>query len=361
MNEKLSGKVQEIIKGKKYKIIVYLKKGGTGKTPPRKTKVLDNYAKPNLEKTTYQAYRKEITRHMIPIMGHIPLCYLTPLHIQEYYNYLAENGKLVKKGNEVIRSGGLSARAITYQHAILRQALEKAVDLELIPKNPCTKAKPPRSKKHPGQAWVPMTKEELREFLKGFEGHRDYAIVYTAAYTGMRQSELLGLTWSDILWDEKTIRVNKALHLSDDEEKFEHRERTKNVSSTRNVKITDRVINVLKEHRKKQLELQLASGGEFNNQNNLVFPNIRNGGYEDRRNLHHRFVNMAEKLGYPDLTFHHLRHIHATILLSAGEYINAVSERLGHNDSFTTLKIYAHVLPNKQEEVANHFDQLMSE
>lgn len=298
---------------------------------------------------------------MIPFLGHIPLCYLTTLNIQEYYSTLAKNGKLIRKDKTIKREGGLSARAITYQHAILRQALEKAVDLELIPKNPCVKAKPPRDKKRPGQSWVPMTSEELKGFLKTFEGHRDYAVVFTAAYSGMRQSELLGLTWPDILWDEKIIRVNKALHLSGDEDEFEHRERTKNFSSTRNVRVTKRVLDVLKEHKKNQARLTLASGGKFKNENSLVFPNIKKDTYEDRRNLYHRFTRLAEKLGYTDLTFHHLRHIHATILLSAGEYINAVSERLGHKDSFTTLKIYAHVLPNKQEEVANHFDELMGE
>jgi integrase len=59
-------------------------------------------------------------------------------------------------------------------------------------------------------------------------------------------------------------------------------------------------------------------------------------------------------------TFHGLRHTHATILLSDGEFINVVSERLGHTDMDTTLKTYGHVLPKKRVDVAERFSRLVS-
>jgi integrase len=313
---------------------------------------IDTIARPDLEKNTYESYRWRIEKHINPSLGHIPLCALEPIHIQTFYSYKAEAGRL--KGE-----GGLSNRSIVYLHAILKEALDKAVDLDLIPKNPCEKVKPPRDKKRKARDMVILSKQELREFLAGCKGHRDYALIFTAAYTGMRQSELLGLQWDDILWQEKAIRVKKALHRLDDGT-YEHRDRTKNETSSRVIKVTDEVLAVLKEHKKRQLELQLASGGKYKNELNLVFTTPE-GTPEDRTNVYHRFANLAAKLGHEGMRFHDLRHTHATILLSEGEMVNAVSERLGHADEATTLRIYAHVLPSKAEETAERFARLLRE
>lgn len=313
---------------------------------------LNTIAKPNLEKNTYDSYLWEIEKHIIPSLGHIPLCTLEPYHIQTFYSYKAEAGRLDGKG-------GLSNRSVNYLHSILNQALDKAVDLELIPKNPCAKVKPPRDKKSRTQKMVVLSKEELKKFLAGCQGHRDYALIYVAAYTGMRQSELLGLQWDDILWQEKAIRVKKALHRLDDGT-YEHRPRTKNETSSRIIPVSDGVIAVLREHRKNQLEAQLASGGKYKNELNLVFTTPE-GKPEDRTNVYHRFANLAAKLGHKGMRFHDLRHTHATILLADGEMINAVSQRLGHANVSTTLEIYGHVLPRKAEETAKRFEKLMSE
>lgn len=78
-----------------------------------------------------------------------------------------------------------------------------------------------------------------------------------------------------------------------------------------------------------------------------------------RDNLGHRFENLTNKLGYKGMTFHHLRHTHATLLLSDGAYINEVSKRLGHADPTVTFATYGHVLPGKDYELALRFDSLV--
>lgn len=313
---------------------------------------VDTIAKPNLERNTYESYRWEIEKHIIPSLGHIPLCALEPFHVQTFYSYKAEAGRLKGKG-------GLSNRTLNYLHSILRQALDKAVDLELISKNPCDKIKPPRDKQAKVRKMVVLSKEELKKFLASCRDHQDYALIYVAAYTGMRQSELLGLQWDDILWQEKAIQVRNALHLLDDGT-FEHRPRTKTETSSRIIPVSDGVLAVLKEHRKSQAEAKLASGGSYKNELSLVFPDEK-GKPQDRRNVYHRFENLAAKLGHKGMRFHDLRHTHATILLADGEMINAVSQRLGHANVSTTLEIYGHVLPKKAEETAKRFERLLSE
>lgn len=168
------------------------------------------------------------------------------------------------------------------------------------------------------------------------------------------------LRWTDILWDEKAIRIQMTLHKLKDGT-FEHRPRTKNQTSTRTITVTDEDLKILRWHEKKQKELQMANRKTWKNEYNIVFtePDAY-GSPMDRRNLSQRFSNLASRTGHPGFTFHGLRHTHATILLSAGEYINAVSERLGYADIDITLKIYGHVLPKKKEDIAYRFAQLVT-
>lgn len=116
----------------------------------------------------------------------------------------------------------------------------------------------------------------------------------------------------------------------------------------------------LREHKKALAQRQLKEQGAFANRHNLVFPDLRTGSYENRKRVSARFKRLAEKTGYPGLRFHDLRHIHATILLTAGEFVKVVSQRLGHADVDTTLRTYAHVLPKQQDEAARRFAELLS-
>ncbi len=127
---------------------------------------------------------------------------------------------------------------------------------------------------------------------------------------------------------------------------------------TRTITVSKNVLTLLKAHRKSQNKQKLAAGKAWANKWDLVFTEA-DGSPMDRRNLTNRFGNLAKNLGHDDFTFHGLRHTHATILLSDGEFINVVSERLEHADIDTTLKTYGHVLPKKREDVADRFHQLV--
>ncbi len=320
-----------------------------------------NIVKPELERNTHESYTWEIDRHINPVLGHIPLSALTPGHIQEFYIGKLEHGRLPRKRKDgtippLEEREGLSVRTVRYLHSILTQALEKAVDLEYIHKNPCAKITPPTDKRRPEEKIVCLDAEQLAEFLSKAEGYQDYALIYTAAYTGMRQSELLALTWDNVLWKESAIRVVRAVNLLESGEFDDGR--TKNETSTRVIDITSRTLKVLKEHQKAQREDFMKRG--VRNNLNLVFPD-KNGNYINRKNLAGRFRNLADKNKFYNFTFKGLRHTHATILLSAGWYPNDVSKRLGHADIDTTLRVYGHVIPKNQKRLAEKFDELVEQ
>jgi len=318
---------------------------------------LENFSKPNHEQTTYKRGERIVRNNINPYIGHIPLGALTTDHVQGLYDVLRKEGKVKKKKNregeiETIKSP-LSARTVKYVHTILNQALEQAVNRDKIPDNPCKKAIPPKDKEEAPEKWVVLSALELKSFLEDDRcvSHRDYALIHTAAYSGARQSELLGLTKDRILWDESAIRINQSLHKDEDrEDGFEHRPRTKNRRSTRTVKLSAKAMVVLAEHIKRQE----AAGIN----NHLVFTEP-DGRPISRNNLAIRFSRLAAKLGYPEMTFHHLRHTHATILLSDGAYINDVSRRLGHASPVITLSVYGHCLPQGDDILVKKFDDLL--
>jgi integrase len=201
------------------------------------------------------------------------------------------------------------------------------------------------------EKWVVLCRQELASFLKDIKGRRDYALIYVAAYTGARQSELLGLTWDKVRFKDKAIRIEQTLHRDKDSDSgFEERPRTKRKSSTRTIPVTNRVIKVLEKHRQEQIAAGIESKHVF------LEPD---GNFIDASNLGRRFKRLAKN--YPGMTFHHLRHTHATILLSEGANINEVAERLGHANAAITLKTYGHVLPDRPQSLANFFDSLIDD
>jgi integrase len=249
---------------------------------------VDHIARPDLAPNTYDSYRWEIEKHIVPLMGHIPLSGLTPLLVQEFYAHKLQAGSIAptKKGGP---PRGLSNRSVAYLHSILSQALECAVDLELLEKNPCAKAKPPRGKRtQSGPQMYVLNIDQLRDFLAFAQHHRDYAVIYTAAYTGARQSELLGLVWSSVLWDQCQLSISQALRLQEGgPAKFNLDERTKNPTSRRRISVTDADLAVLRAHR-----TQLQDRGWDMGPDALVFPDA-DGGFMNRKNLSKRFATLG--------------------------------------------------------------------
>lgn len=317
---------------------------------------IENYGKAilNWEQNTLERAQRIINKNIKPYIGHIPLRELQAQHIVDFYACLSKSGKTITvktPEGSVKEQTGLSPRTIQYVHTVLNQSLNQAADLGKIEISPTKSVKPAKDKRKAREKWIVLDEKQLAKFLQNCKHHRDYSLIYIAAFTGARQSELLGLTWDSVLWDKKSIQIEQALHLDkDNPEGFEHRPRTKNDTSTRIITVTDRVLEVLNECKKMQIEKGLNT--------NMVFTEP-DGSLISRDNLGHRFSDLATKYGHLGMTFHHLRHTHATILLSNGANVNEVAERLGHADPKITLGIYGHVLPGRHQTLADRFDLLI--
>lgn len=159
-------------------------------------------------------------------------------------------------------------------------------------------------------------------------------VVLTAAMTGLRQSELLGLRWRDVDWTAQRIRVRNAWV------RGEHSgEGKSDLSTRRSVPMADRLARELDRWSRRTL---------YGADNDLVFAHPRSGRPLDRSKLGRRFKGACADAGVRPVRFHDLRHTFATRLAASGQPMRTIQEFLGHADSKTT-QIYAHYAPSAHE------------
>jgi integrase len=159
-------------------------------------------------------------------------------------------------------------------------------------------------------------------------------LVLTAAVSGLRRSELLGLRWRDIDWEAQRIRVRNAYVLG------EHSSAGKSdLSTRRSVPMAERLAREVD-----RWSQRTAFGAE----DDLVFAHPQNGNALDGSKVSKRFKSACRGAGVRQVRFHDLRHTFATRLAASGQPLRTIQEFLGHADAKTT-QIYAHYAPSEQE------------
>jgi len=167
-------------------------------------------------------------------------------------------------------------------------------------------------------------------------------MIYLAAVTGMRFSELSGLTWDDIHFENHEISVNKTWNVY----KNDFGE-TKNNQSKRIIAVDSHSIDLLTKYRSEQLKW--LSGLPVAPQHSFVFYNARTGVISNAA-ANKQLKRFCEKLDIPKVTFHALRHSHASTLIYKGINILYISKRLGHSSLNVTMSVYSHILKELEEK-----------
>ena len=164
---------------------------------------------------------------------------------------------------------------------------------------------------------------------------------------GLRKGELLGVRWPDVDLDRGTLRIAQTIGALHGKIVFKG---TKNAGSKRVITLRAGVIAALRVHKVRQLERRLALADQWND-HDLVFT-CANGGPIHPDNLDRDFHRLIKIAGVPRIRIHDVRHTFTTHALASGANVKAVSEAIGHADISTTLRTYAHVLPEQRREVA---------
>jgi integrase len=299
---------------------------------------LENYAKTNTKPKTYAEYEKIVKTHLQPSLGHIELQELKSTQLQNYYK---------EKLNV------LSAQSVTHHHRVLSKALNDAIDWEFIEKNVAKGAKPPKPSKREMNTY---TVEQLNFLLKTAKERTPvfYPIMYAAAHTGMRKSELIGLTWKNVDFHTQRLYIRQTITEANGQYFFNSIPKNE---KPRGIKLTAelaKLLGSLKEEHEKQQKIL----GDGFNPHNLVFCNSK-GNIMAPSEISRALKRAIKAANLPDIRFHDLRHSHATILLQANVHPKIVSARLGHSKISVTMDTYSHLTDSIEGIAVDTLDTLL--
>ena len=198
-----------------------------------------------------------------------------------------------------------------------------------------------------------MTAEEANQMLEAFRGHELQPLVYITLYYGLRRSEVLGLKWDAIDFDNNTIKIQ---HTVVKQSTIIAKDTTKSFSSRRTYPMLDEVREVLLSIREKQKQNREFFGDTYV-ESDYVF--VWSDGKPYRPDYITRtFQKVLEKHGLPRLRFHDIRHSTASILYDKGWPLKDISEWIGHADLSTTGNIYTHITMLRKENVGKDLSSL---
>lgn len=281
-----------------------------------------------IKKPKSTVYKRNIEKHIVPsALGAIPLAKLKPMQVQKYY---------ASKEIE------LSPATIALHHNILNAAFRQAVRWEMLGKNPLDAVIAPKVEKKHETTW---SEDEQIRFLDAAKEAGDpfYVAYCVALITGLRRGEVVGLQWSDIDIDARTLTVNRIV-TKDGSEYVTRPHKSK--AGHRTLKIPAELVSALKVHR---AQCRLSMHGY--DETGLVFTD-KNASPLNPDKLARQFEKAVERAGVPRIRFHGTRHTYATSMLQDRIPLKTVSEMLGHTSIRITADIYSHVTSEMQEEAA---------
>ena len=293
---------------------------------------------------THETYTELTTGFLRPAFGNLLIAHLTPTHIQRAYAEWAVGGRRDGK------PGGLSAQTRRHLHNILRSALTRAVEQQVIGRNPCDAFRK-RLPKIERKELAALSVDQCGRLLEAIRHQRVYWPVLLALATGMRRGEILALRWRHVDLDRCSIRVTESLEAT----KAGLRFKPPKSGRTRAVALPAFAVEELRRLRREQaeglLKLGVRQGGD------TLLCGRTDGEPMLPTSLTHEFAKIAGCAeGVPRVRFHDLRHSHATQLLIAGVHPKIVQERLGHSTITLTLDLYSHVTETMQEDAAARLD-----
>jgi integrase len=303
------------------------------------TRWLEDFAKANLASRTYHNYKLQIREHIVPALGKMKLSKLDTPNIQALYTAKVQ--------------AGLKPASVRYIHAVLHCALEKAVELRLVPRNPAASARPPKVRQ---EEITPLDREQAQVILEAAKGDRFECLYVLSLMCGLRMGESLGLRWSDVDLEEGSLRIHRQLERIREGGGLVFSE-PKN-ASRRTIDLPQRALEVLKRHRKRQLEQQLSSGAKWQD-NDLVFTTTIGTAVDAQNVVNRHFKPLLRRAGLPDIRWHDLRHTSATLLLSRGTHPKYVQQLLGHASIQLTLDRYSHWMPSMGKLTASAMDEAL--
>jgi integrase len=276
----------------------------------------------DLRRRTKVGYQNAIDKWIRPHLGDLRIGELTREDIQSLYSLMGKAHKSRSSMNQV--------------RAVLSQAVDEAMVSGYVKSNLVKFVKLPKKKKPDP---VCLTYEEVMTIKKTALMAGNWLRWALALLYGVRQGECLGLRWEDVSIDEGVLRVRKSLGRVPGRGLL--LEDLKTSSSIRDLPLPNEIIELFRQHKRKQLEQRLLTGSDWIETGHVFTTNI--GTPIDNANDRKAWDKLLRTSGVRAIKLHSARHTAATMLLEKGTNIVVVSKLLGHSNIQTTVEYYAHV------------------
>ena len=316
-----------------------------------------------LKPVTLEGYERHVHDHLIGPsqrphrLGLMKLRDLRLEAIREHYEMLGKGYVAEHKGKLVDRQG-LSPTSRRRVHAVLHRALNDAVEMGCLERNPAWRAarkmEGDQERQHELKCWTP---DELHRFLEATRDDSLFPLWRLAATTGARRGELAALRWGDLNLDRRDDEGNLAGLMTVRHNRVplaggRVHESTTKTGRVRVVELDEVTTTVLRDLRSRRRGGEVIDLAQAKNEaESFVFTD--DGGQPLNPNsITWQFRLAAKRANLPHIRFHDLRHTHGSHLLEAGVNPRVVADRLGHATTTMTLNVYAHVVRGRQAEAA---------
>ena len=349
----------------------------------------------HLTQAVQEQYRDLVERWAYPVFKSFKMARIMPLHCQQIV--------------DTMRNKGLAPKTIKKAFTAINSVFRYAYRMRIIQENPCERCELPKLKQDTGLHY--FTLDQARTFLdflsepyqSTYKAHsrtddtgKRYSVPeYTethvmryqfdvlfnlAIFGGFRRGELVAMQWRDVDFENRTISVQRAAAKIEGGQIIKE---PKTQKSVRTVVMPSESMDLLREWKKRQRELYMQLGTQWKGKRgksydeNFIFIQCDTGlmMYLDTpakkfRQTIARYNEMIDRLieekkaiqtdRLPVIRFHDLRHTSATLLIAEGVDIETISHRMGHAHASTTLDIYGHPLPDRDEQAAATLEKLFT-
>ena len=303
---------------------------------------LEEYAAPSVRPSTLEGYRGYIERNIKPHLGDKAVGKITTEDIRRLYRALQEHGRQEAHPQYGYQLAGTTIRRI---HGVLHEALDAAVQANLIARNPAEGVTLPKKKTAPKQILNDAQLERFMEVIREDTVWHDF--FYTELTTGLRRGEICGLQWENFDEADGTLKIVRSVS-SRKAGALEIGE-TKTNKGRRTISLPDSTAQRLRERKRAAIS-------------QWIFPNPLHP--EEPVNpsyAYHRLKTILKNTGLPSIRFHDLRHTFATHALAGGVDAKTLSGILGHTNASFTLDTYTHVTGDMQKQAANIVGDFMAD
>lgn len=321
--------------------------------------VIDLKERNGIKHRTIDGYRKILPRICNEI-GHIKIADLRPQHLNKFYELLSKDGMNLKTG------GKLSTKTIHEYHCFIRTVLSQAVKEMIVPYNVASKATPPKVTRKQANFIEQDDILNVLKYLK-YEPLKWQVAMQLLIFTGCRRSEIIGLKWNKINFNDNTITID--LNVLYTKDKGVYSDTTKTDASNRTITIPKELCQLIKQYRKEYNETRMLSGEKWHNENFVFVQETGKAMHPDsltdycvkfRKKYNEKIAEKNIDLPkdkqlklIPRINPHSFRHSQASLLFFNGNDAITISKRLGHAKVSTTTDIYSHIMQKADEKASD--------